>query len=342
MIAEVTASYGLDIYRKYRADSTDFGSVDRSLLKELTLVQIPPTLSQYRWYQNLQNFQGVHVITDAGGFRIDHRTFDNRIKVGMFGGSTTFSALTDQKGTIADQISQQSDIYQVLNFGVGGYSSSAEIMTFVESIRAYPSLRIAFFYDGVNELGRALEGGFKGLKSNESEFLLGTPTVDGVRRALKNTNDYGFVLNQSNLFYIYRRILRPSNTTFIVNQEFLTSVKERYFANIKVLNGICKEHNIKCFFVIQPSIYSTRESVLHESELIIKKNEKYGQNYPELTGMILSDDRAKSHGLIDMTSALNNKSNKERVFYDWHHLTSIGNQYISNQLKLEIDRKFIN
>ncbi len=146
-IAEVSAKYALDIYRKSRSDSTDFGSMERSLAQELSLVQAQAKLSQYRWYQNLENFQGVNVITDASGFRIDNRALDNRIKVGMFGGSTTFSVLTDQNGTIAEHISRQSDVYQVLNFGVGGYSSSAEIMTLVESLRAYPTLKMAFFYD---------------------------------------------------------------------------------------------------------------------------------------------------------------------------------------------------
>lgn len=341
VVAEISASFALDLYRKYRNDSTDFSSMESNLLRELSVVQSQAILSQYRWYQNLPNFQGVNVITDASGFRIDSRALDNRIKVGMFGGSTTFSVLTDQKGTIADQISQQSDVYQILNFGVGGYSSSAEIMTFVEAIRSYPSLRMAFFYDGVNELGRAIEGNIKGVKSGESEFLLGTPYSDGLRTGLKNTNGYGFLVNESNLFYIYNRLLRPSPTTIFENREFLLSVKERYFANIKVINGICHEHNIKCFFIVQPSIYSTKESVLHELELAIKENEIYGKLYPQLTEMILSDNRAKSYGVIDLTTALNNKTSKDRIFHDWHHLNSLGNLYIANRIKVEIDQQVV-
>ena len=341
IVAEVSASFALDIYRKNRNDSTYFKSMDSSLAQELELVQRQLTLSQYRGYQNLSNFQGTKVITDAGGFRIDRRALDDRIKVGMFGGSTTFSVLTDQKGTIADQISQQSDIYQVLNFGVGGYSTSAEIMTLVEAIRSYPNLRMAFFYDGVNELGRAIEGGSKGVNPSESEFLLGTPYVDGIRSAIKNANGYGFSVNQSNLLYIYNRLLRPTASISFDGIEFLSSVKERYFANIKVLKGICNEYNLKCFFIVQPSIFSTKEFALNESELSIKEKEIYGKLYPQLTEMILSDNRAKNYGVIDMTAALNNKSNTERVFFDWHHLNSLGNKYIADKIKVVIDNKIL-
>ncbi len=343
IVAEVSASYALDLYRKYRSDATNYWELNPDLAQELSFVQKAATLSLYRWYQNLPNFRGQHIITDATGFRIDPQTLDDRIKVGMFGGSTTFSVLTDQSGTIADQISKKSDLYQVLNFGVGGYSSSAEIMTFVEAIRAYPSLKIAFFYDGVNELGRAIEGNFKDIGIKDSEFYLGTPYVEGVQNAIKNYNGYGFSLSQSQLYYIYRKILGPLSKPPISleSHEFLHSIKERYFQNVKVLSGICREYKVKCFYVVQPVIHTVGLSALHESELKIKNNDYYGRVYPKLIEMIFSDSRANSYGLVNLTASLNSKARTEIVFHDWHHLNSLGNGYIADALKLEIDNHLV-
>jgi hypothetical protein len=335
-VAEIAAGFALDLYRKSRVDSTDFSVMSKDLSKELAHVQGRANLSLYRWYQNLPNFNGMYVITDPSGFRIDQRALDNRVQIGMYGGSTTFSVLTDQKNTIADQLSQKNDIYQLLNFGIGGYSTSAEIMTLVESLRIYPNIKIAIFYDGVNELGRAIEGQIKNLNGNESEFILGTPYIDGVQAAIRNSTGPGFSLNQSNLFYIYDRILARKRMNDSLSYDLLQSVKERYFANLKILSAICNEYELKCIFIVQPSIHTTHDSVLTDSEIRIKKNDIFGKNYPQLINEIFSDDRANKFNIIDLSTALNSKENTLRVFYDWHHLNSEGNKIIANQIKSEI------
>ena len=120
----------------------------------------------------------------------------------MFGGSTTFSVLTDQKGTISEQAS--SEKYQVLNFGVGGYSTSAEIMTFVEAIRRYPDIEIAIFYDGVNELGTSIE---KHIEPNSPEFLMGRPFEAVMNWALENYDKTDYSLKRSNLLlYLFKNL----------------------------------------------------------------------------------------------------------------------------------------
>ena len=339
-VAEIAAGYALDLYRKIRFDSTDYSIMEHDLSKELEQVQGRATLSLYRWYQNAPNFKGIHVITDPSGFRIDQKALDNRILIGMYGGSTAFSVLTDQENTISNQISQQSDLFQVLNFGVGGYSTSAEIMTLVESLRSYPNLKIVFFYDGVNELGRAIEAQFKNIKENESEFILGTPYIEGVKAAIRNSTGPGFSLSDSNLYYIYERILARKTLADLQTNDLIQSVKERYFANLKIFNAICREYELKCIFIIQPTIHTTHDSVLTDSEITIKKNDIWGKIYPRLVQEIFSDHRAKSFGVIDLSTALDTKKNTQRVFNDWHHLNSQGNKIIADRIKNYIDMNF--
>jgi hypothetical protein len=108
-----------------------------------------------RWYTNMPNFNGKYVVTDGSGFRIDKKLLVNSRSIGFFGGSTMFSVVTKQSETIPDQF--QLTGFDTLNFGVGGYSTTAELPTFIEALNKYPNIKVAVFYDGVNEVARYVE-----------------------------------------------------------------------------------------------------------------------------------------------------------------------------------------
>lgn len=330
ILSEIMAGYALKIYRDLRPDLTDWGIVDRAVLDELTFVQKNALPSVYRWYYNYPNFKGKHVITDASGFRIDVDKIDSRKKVGMFGGSTTFSVLTDQKGTIAHHASDNN--YQILNFGVGGYSSSAEIMTFVEAIRRYPDIEIAIFYDGVNELGTSIE---KNTDYNHPEFLMGRPFDAVMTWAFENYDKTDISLKRSNLYYIFSRIFEISKDGYQnysqtqSNKDFIDPIVKRYYANLTVIKGICDSHSIRCIFAWQPSIYTVPDERLTEEEKI-KKNSSYAKSfYVNLTNAVFSNPMSNEFNLVDMTGALKDKNKNIQMFADWHHLQSEGNELVA-------------
>ncbi len=327
IVAEIGASYALEVYRYMRLDLTDYSFIDEDLYKELAFVQKNALPSFHRWYYNYPNFKGRHVITDNSGFRIDANAIDGRDKVGMFGGSTTFSVLTDQRGTISEQASDEK--YQILNFGVGGYSTSAEIMTLVEAIRAYPDMKSAIFYDGVNELGRAV-----GVENTDTpEFLVGAPYKPGISIALENSGSTGFSFRKTSLYYIYSKIITTfkSEAGSLTEGYLISSIVKRYYANLKVIKGICDVHSIQCLFTWQPSIYTVQDGTLTPEEAV-KKNSSYAkQYYIKLTNAILTNPMASKFKVIDLTHSLDAK--KSRIFYDWHHLNSKGNKLVAEALK---------
>ncbi len=328
------AGYALKIYRDLRPDLTDWGIVDRDILDELTFVQKNALPSVYRWYYNYPNFKGKHVITDESGFRINADKLDSRKKVGMFGGSTTFSVLTDQEGTIAHQASDNN--YQILNFGVGGYSTSAEIMTFVEAIRRYPDIEIAIFYDGVNELGTSIE---KNTDYNHPEFLMGRPFDAVMNWAYENYDKTDFSLRRSNLYYIFSRIYEISQkgyqnyTEVSSDKDFINPIVNRYYENLKVLKGICSSYSINCIFTWQPSIYTVPDENLTPEEKIKKDSSYAKEYYLNLTNAIFSNPLADKYKVRDLTLSLRNKNKNTRIFADWHHLNSQGNKLVANSLK---------
>ncbi len=208
-LLEIGAKFTRKIYGRIRTDTAlSLTKKELPAKEELAIVQRKSRLSAHRGFKNKSNFKGNYVVTDQYGFRIDQRKINDKIAVGFFGGSTAFSVYTSQNETIPDQMNNLSNTHQFLNFGVGGYSSSNEIMTFIESLRAYPTIELAIFYDGVNELGNA-NGGlpYEGNPDYASEDLIGHPYQYGFANAFFRNQlaKFSFMPTNTNIYYIFSK-----------------------------------------------------------------------------------------------------------------------------------------
>jgi hypothetical protein len=141
------------IFKKYNVDFDKLRQEINFLFFETVLFH------PYRWYSCINDFAGEYVKTDKYGWRIDRTKVSKHIsKIACFGGSTMFSS-TEETGTIPYHLNSRINTEQIiaLNFGVGGYSSTTELMSLIEVMRYEKNIRYAIFYDGVNEIYRYIE-----------------------------------------------------------------------------------------------------------------------------------------------------------------------------------------
>ena len=336
LMLEVAASVTLYVYRKTKGDTVGLSELPRpEAAKEITKLHQEMIPSPYRWYKLTPNYNSKNIITDSSGFRINSAKIDQREQVGFYGGSTAFSVLTEQKDTIPDYMTALSKKYQFLNFGIGGYSSGAEIMTFIESLRLYPNIKYAIFYDGVNELGRSNDTlPFRRDRRFTSEKIIGFPFTDGLRQARENSLPiFSFNPTSTQLYYIYEKFLQQGPAWKEAKEERSQRIRRDaliYLKNISVIRSICREMNVKCFFMWQPNIHTLQGSDLNTAEKNIRNSDFWGSHYPEMTKIVLTEARAQGKLLFSLIDSLNGKTSQ--VFYDGCHLNKTGNKLIAEKI----------
>ncbi len=119
------------------------------LAKEMSdLYYSLPRYHPTRWYTPPSNYRGKYVTTDRYGLRIDRKVVkSDATKILFFGGSTMFSTTTRDQGAIPEIINRRLRLDKTicLNYGIGGYSTYAEIGAFCEALRREKNCKIAVF-----------------------------------------------------------------------------------------------------------------------------------------------------------------------------------------------------
>jgi hypothetical protein len=88
----------------------------------------------------------------------------------------------------------------------------------------------------------------------------------------------------------------------------------------------------------QPSIFTTSKDVLtiRENQIL---NETPMEDYNELTEMIFQDERSKYFNIVNLSNALNTKPATDQYYYDWCHLSKMGNALVANEIAAIIENK---
>ena len=300
----------------------------------------------YRWYSLPSNFQGKYIQTDSLGFRNRHYPTQTSVHtIGLFGGSTLFGLYNSQAQTIAAYLQRQlPDSVQLINYAIGGYSSTTELMTLLEVIR-HTKLDEVIFYDGVNELVMLMDGLGARDFSQASYEVMGHYFSD-TKIAIRNTFnlDENFDKDDPMIYKIlygsfpelirrvrhlfFRNKLSPIQITDQSVSSFAQQVIRIYLNNIQQVRQICAANGIKVHFVWQPHIMNTNKT-LTEEEAGIKGLDKNR----ELKVLALEVEKLLQPYLAerqihDFSGSFDAET--ITIFLDWCHVNARGNELVAD------------
>jgi hypothetical protein len=331
------------IFKKYDVDCD-------VLYKELSYLFYKTILFHpYRWFSCIKNFNGKYVKTDEYGWRIDRSKVSKDVtKIACFGGSTMFSS-TEDTGTIPYHLNSRINTDQViaLNFGVGGYSSTAELMSFIEVVRYEKNIHYAIFYDGVNDVLRYIE--YK--QRNPSDRIyhyVGYPYpyvsdksmrnhlhVPDLRRLIYIPYSLKFI-KQLLVYNILPKSIASSQVITDYDKE-ANIITQMYIDNVKDITVLCKANNITPIFLLQPNIFTLSKRLFNERVgITLDYDKKFSDvDLEKLMKLvyykIANRSELKDKFFYDISDSLNN-SPPDEYYIDDCHLFSNGNKIVADRI----------
>jgi hypothetical protein len=317
----------------------------------------------YRWYSPPVNFRGKYFQTDDLGYRIqeDVSQIDKSI-IGCYGGSTMFSIFTDQSGTIPSCINNLNllpDSLHALNFGIGAYASSTELITFIETSRHY-QVKHALFLDGVNEVASVL---YRLMDNKEDDMVYDywnypyyPPLLGGFLNVLNSIeSDYVVFrlwdLPKPALYWVSVSLIGKVSKLFPSHSALNADVQERwteedyekagryaarlYLNNIRDIKTLADAKGIRTYFILQPTLFSTNK-VFNEMELSIKNdNHSSVKSIHAYIYKYIKEADKGDLNFIDLSDAWDDLPPGD-YFFDWNHVNKKANEHLSKKIAVAI------
>ncbi len=332
---------------KTKIEISERSGVDYSVLaKEMSeLFYSNPRYHPTRWYTPPANYSGKYVTTDRYGLRINRKTISpESAKILLFGGSTMFSTTTRNEGAIPEIINRRLNLNKAvcLNYGIGGYSTYAEIAAFCEALRRETKCEIAVFYDGVNEIAMYLEMIQSGAQ-NDVYAHAGYPFMSATKPALMN------FISENRLYrplrtveFIFQTLGVPKNRQryaiagiSLTNREIFLhalNIASAYQANVRILHGIAQAFNVKPLFIWQPDIFTTHKKLTQWEKEIILNYPPYMQELTlKVKNLVVRNAALVGYGMIDGTGWLDEVEGDH--FYDYCHVSEEANRVIASKIE---------
>jgi hypothetical protein len=263
-----------------------------------------------------------------------------------------FSTTTRAEGTIPEIFNKKYlDPRKVvaLNFGVGGYSSSSELPTFLEVARR-ERVSYAIFYDGVNEVARY------------AEYLQDEPTspfFDVVGYYLSGPYNLALLASVSKLGYFQYRLSSPRlwehiqafltvrgvidapksglrDINQLISQDNVASharkIVELYVANVLDVTALARRYGVETIFFWQPDVYLTKKHLTPAERELASRNPGVRILSEQVRVLLREESQLRKVHFVDLSSALDDLDDQEH-FFDYCHLSEEGNERIAERMK---------
>ena len=368
---------GERLWMKQYEDSGLYDGIDlQTFHDEATMVWENVSYDFYRGYRPGSNVTGRYISTDKDGFRKteqymkDDPHLPTKV-IAFFGGSTMWGAGTPgDNGTIPSHFSRlinqqdQMNNYKVLNFGVGGYQNFQELIILLEHLENI-RLDYVIFYDWVNESIM----GFRELLDGNNYRLIMQPSVEVTIQAvqnyfyekggifvswLKQLRNFSKKISLLKLFRLMKRnlayqqsVVNSSESGYgkegalgEIERDQIHRIVSLYKKNMKIIETLGERFGYSSFFVLQPSLF-TKEGLSEYEKGPYWKDEK-SVNFQLATYEAARKEFGRKNNFFDLSRIT---MPKQTVYLDDHHMTSMGNamvaQELLNKLGPSIIRKII-
>ena len=312
---------------------------DKKVLIESRKFLLNKDNQQYR-FENLYfinpvsyNFKNIYSVVEDNLTGVNVRNSVNHYDsnyIWFFGGSTMYSALTDDNHTIPSLFSKyaydDNKKIAVRNYGIVGFNSSTELLNYFELLRrATVKPKIVIFYDGYNDSTTSLNYGPIYIKSQPGYNLFGNQTLKQMGYyTVKFLNEKSILFEDligKNIIYAYYLKYKAD-----FSDENIEKIAKRYTHNIQLIAEISKLYNIKVFFFLQPMPFTKKPLSLEEES---RKNPNYV--YSNKVYNIIRKDNIENNNFTDISHIFNDNNNT--LFVDeGGHAHNEGNIIVAKEI----------
>ncbi len=294
--------------------------------------------------------------------------------VWFFGGSTLLGQGSDDGNTIPAHACRYlarlwpATNWHCVNFGVGGYVGTQEVVQLVRELRDHPDRRpdVVVFYDGVNDFIAALHG-FPG-EHHEFEVVrekLGR-RIDLPPDTRPGVGDHAPAMDI--LGRLAHRELRALANRYFPNimsglaegsqqapsapaalapdaekvMERVRAAGRYYNGNRALCRTVFRNVPFRVIFAFQPTVFSAKRDVAEEAPLLQRPfvGFRYAhlmQRFWDALHETVAEDGFADVGScrsVDLSAAF--AEERRQVFFDWMHVFPLGNQRVGHALAREI------
>jgi hypothetical protein len=346
--------------------SSLFKEIDVDLLyREQKSIWDNVRFEYYRLYSPGPNFSGEYMSTDEYGFRKTVQFMKNEqglpVKdIAIFGSSTMWGGASGgDEYTVASFLSKflnETDKklnFHVKNFSVGAYTSTQELILFIELLEN-EAFDIAVFVDGPSEFQRSYS---EMISSEQNNFFL-KPALHYMHRGLINNGElpdyitlplklkeslWGtlFVKVVKMTLDVFRRKTSRKNnhhSEFYCSENIIDKQIKRtvnlYKKNRRIIEAIAKNYGMKVFFVLEPFLF-TKDKLSQEEKSNMKR---YESNVPfvKFTRKCIAAFQHEFSLLDNCFDFTGIFSGNSTIFLDDHHTSQKGNMIIAKELSENI------
>lgn len=261
----------------------------------------------------------------------------HRIRVWLFGGSTTFGTGVPDFATIASYLSTylaaaSAECFEVTNFGVEGYATNQEVLLLDDRLKRGFRPDVVIFYDGVNESYVGAVSPADASAHANLERIRGR--VEGSWRSRFDflSKLYSFrlvaaILNRA------RRQVPPSHTSADL-VALARATLDNYEANIYQTEALANAYHFRTLYFWQPAFTSGAKPLTpFEQGLLRQRSRGSGQFVQAFQAVYAEAERraAISRRFVFLGHVFDH--NPGPVYLDgWMHLGPAGNDMIARQI----------